>query len=80
MEPSRPEACILYCSGYVAEVGEGPGTGFNVNVSWLKKGMGDGDYMVRCCLHVVCVCARALVWVLRQGWTHRGVGVALLKA
>lgn len=45
-------ACIPHCSGYVDEVGEGPGAGFNVNVSWLKKGMGDGDYMVRCCMRV----------------------------
>ncbi len=41
-------ACMpLYRSGFVEEVGEGPGTGYNINVPWLKKGMGDGDYMVR---------------------------------
>lgn len=26
--------------------GEGPGLGFNVNIPWKAKGMGDGDYML----------------------------------
>jgi hypothetical protein len=31
--------------GYATEVGEGPGRGFNVNVGWAEKGVGDADYM-----------------------------------
>lgn len=33
-------------TGYPSEVGEGAGAGFNVNVGWQAKGMGDGDYLV----------------------------------
>ncbi|GFR45035.1 hypothetical protein Agub_g6402 [Astrephomene gubernaculifera] len=40
-----PKRFYPYHSGYLGEAGEGPGTGFNVNVPWLKKGMADGDYM-----------------------------------
>jgi acetoin utilization deacetylase AcuC-like enzyme len=29
------------------QVGEGPGAGFNINVGWKNKGMGDADYLVR---------------------------------
>lgn len=36
--PSGPE-------GGVDRVGAGPGLGYNVNVPWTHKGMGDGDYM-----------------------------------
>lgn len=31
--------------GYASEVGEGAGQGFNVNIPWSEKGVGDGDYM-----------------------------------
>ncbi|KAI8470881.1 MAG: hypothetical protein J3K34DRAFT_249070 [Monoraphidium minutum] len=31
--------------GYPAEVGSGPGLGFNVNVGWQAKGFGDADYL-----------------------------------
>jgi acetoin utilization deacetylase AcuC-like enzyme len=31
--------------GYAEEVGKGPGGGFNVNVPWTAKGMGDADYL-----------------------------------
>ncbi|KAF8059654.1 Hdac6 [Scenedesmus sp. PABB004] len=34
-----PQGC-----GYAGEVGTGPGRGFNVNVPWPCKGMGDADY------------------------------------
>ncbi|PNW76576.1 hypothetical protein CHLRE_11g467706v5 [Chlamydomonas reinhardtii] len=40
-----PKRFYPFTSGFVGEAGEGPGLGFNVNVPWLKKGMGDGDYM-----------------------------------
>ncbi|KAG2446981.1 hypothetical protein HYH02_008135 [Chlamydomonas schloesseri] len=40
-----PKRFYPFTSGFVGEVGAGPGEGFNVNVPWLKKGMGDGDYM-----------------------------------
>ena len=33
--------------GYAEEVGKGPGQGFNVNVPWSNRGMGDADYLVR---------------------------------
>ncbi|EFJ51178.1 hypothetical protein VOLCADRAFT_120505 [Volvox carteri f. nagariensis] len=39
-----PKRFYPYTSGFLGEAGEGSGTGFNVNVPWLKKGMGDGDY------------------------------------
>jgi hypothetical protein len=32
-------------SGYAQEVGQGPGTGFTVNVPWTSEGMGDADYL-----------------------------------
>ncbi|KAF6252538.1 hypothetical protein COO60DRAFT_516835 [Scenedesmus sp. NREL 46B-D3] len=35
-----PQGC-----GYANEVGKGPGRGFNVNVPWTSKGMGDADYL-----------------------------------
>jgi hypothetical protein len=31
--------------GYAEEVGKGAGRGFNVNVPWTSKGMGDADYL-----------------------------------
>ena len=31
--------------GFATEVGGSAGTGFNVNVPWSTKGVGDGDYM-----------------------------------
>lgn len=31
--------------GYATEVGEDAGRGFNVNVPWSEKGVGDADYM-----------------------------------
>ncbi|GAB0095288.1 histone deacetylase 6 [Sergentomyia squamirostris] len=31
--------------GDFTEVGSGPGEGFNVNISWNRKGMGDAEYM-----------------------------------
>jgi hypothetical protein len=34
-------------TGYIEEVGKGPGTGFNINIGWSKKGVGDLDYVVR---------------------------------
>ncbi|KAG2501388.1 hypothetical protein HYH03_001176 [Edaphochlamys debaryana] len=40
-----PKRFYPYTSGYLEEVGQGSGTGFNVNLLWLRKGMGDGDYM-----------------------------------
>ncbi|GIL42506.1 hypothetical protein Vafri_463 [Volvox africanus] len=40
-----PKRFYPYTTGFVGEAGEGAGTGFNVNVPWLKKGMGDGDYV-----------------------------------
>lgn len=33
-------------SGIAKEVGTGPGKGFNVNLPWRSKGVGDADYMV----------------------------------
>lgn len=45
--PSNSQ-CVLVCvqgMGYATEVGEGPGRGFNVNVGWAEKGVGDADYM-----------------------------------
>lgn len=36
--PSGPEGGMDRC-------GEGPGEGYNVNIPWETKGMGDGDYM-----------------------------------
>ncbi|GLC51841.1 hypothetical protein PLESTB_000554400 [Pleodorina starrii] len=40
-----PKRFYPYTSGFLNEAGEGAGTGFNVNLPWLKKGMGDGDYL-----------------------------------
>ncbi|KAG2432239.1 hypothetical protein HXX76_009158 [Chlamydomonas incerta] len=40
-----PKRFYPFTSGFAAEAGSGPGEGFNVNVPWLKKGMGDGDYV-----------------------------------
>lgn len=34
-----------YCAGFKHEVGAGPGTGFNINIPWTKRGMVDADYM-----------------------------------
>jgi hypothetical protein len=31
--------------GYAEEVGKKEGRGFNVNVPWTSKGMGDADYL-----------------------------------
>lgn len=31
--------------GFASEVGSGPGLGFNVNVPWGSRGMGDADYL-----------------------------------
>lgn len=35
-----------YSAGFKHEVGGGPGTGFNINIPWTKRGMVDADYMV----------------------------------
>lgn len=37
--------CVVQGIGYPTEVGEGRGAGFNVNIGWEERGVGDGDYM-----------------------------------
>jgi hypothetical protein len=41
----RPPWTAQQGVGYETEVGKGAGAGFNVNVPWSSKGMGDQDYM-----------------------------------
>ena len=42
-----PKSFYPFHYGFMEEVGEGPGLGFNVNIPWPKKGAGDADYRVR---------------------------------
>ena len=50
--------------GFVAEVGESAGKGFNINVPWSKKGVGNGDYMAGgAALHTSCPAPSLPPWV-----------------
>jgi len=55
-----------YCAGFKHEVGAGPGTGFNINIPWTKRGMVDADYMVSV-VHVT-VGHRHVIGLTRSLW------------
>lgn len=44
--PCRDKNFYPEGTGYIEEVGKGPGTGFNINIGWTKRGVGDLDYVV----------------------------------
>uniref|UniRef100_A0A7S0ULI3 histone deacetylase n=1 Tax=Polytomella parva TaxID=51329 RepID=A0A7S0ULI3_9CHLO len=48
-----PQNFYPYSSGFPKETGEGLGSGFNVNIPWIRKGMNDADYLTAMDL-VVC--------------------------
>lgn len=40
-----PKNFYPFTAGFIGEVGEGPGQGFNINIPWPRKGAGDADYL-----------------------------------
>jgi hypothetical protein len=42
----RRDRSFYPAGGFAEETGEGVGAGFNVNVGWSQKGMGDADYLL----------------------------------
>jgi histone deacetylase 6 len=41
-----PSKFYPYNAGFKEEAGEGKGEGFNINIPWTRRGMGDAEYEV----------------------------------
>ena len=69
-------------SGFPEELGRGSGEGFNINVGWSQKGMGDGDYVLafaRVLLPVVSLAFVQPCFDAQLSWQPPVLGLAALN-
>ena len=69
-------------SGFPEELGQGSGEGFNINVGWSQKGMGDGDYVLafaRVLLPVVSLAFVQPCFDPQLSWQPPALGLAALN-